>query len=143
MAGDMERPRSEGHRGDADDQHPAGEVATEGIPRKQRRRRAASRRCLPLPDGRQDPWSYPATEPVTERELESWRCAWSHRRRAGIEPMVSESDSPRAREGGIVRRRLVALTGPAQRRLRARVEAARMQRLAWLRPSPRMSSFMA
>ncbi len=46
-------------------------------------------------------------------------------------PVVSESDSPRAREGGIVRRRLVALTGPAQRRLCVRVEqAARMQRLA-------------
>jgi hypothetical protein len=46
-------------------------------------------------------------------------------------PVVSEADSPQAREGSIVRRRLVALTGPAQRRLRARVEqAARMQRLA-------------
>jgi hypothetical protein len=51
-------------------------------------------------------------------------------------PVVSEADSPQAREGGIVRRRLVALTGLAQWRLRARVEAARMRRPAWLRPAP-------
>lgn len=44
-------------------------------------------------------------------------------------PVVSEADSPRAREGIV--RRLVTLTEPAQRRLRARVEqAARMQWLA-------------
>jgi hypothetical protein len=131
----MERPRSESHRRDADDQHPAGEVVTEGIPQK-RRRRAASRRCLSLPDGRQDPWSYPATEPVTQRELESCRCAWSHPRHGGIEPMVPESDPPRAREDAIARCRLVALTGSARRCLRARVEAARMRCPAWLRPAP-------
>ena len=49
-------------------------------------------------------------------------------------PVVSRADSPRA-QVGIARRHLVALTGPAQRCLRARAEAARIQRLAWLRPA--------
>lgn len=48
------------------------------VPAQLRRRRAAAHRCPPLPGGRRDPWHYPATEPVTDRELASWRLAWRH-----------------------------------------------------------------
>lgn len=98
-----------GQPGDGDDQSHAGEVSSEG-------------------------------NRVTRLPVRSLVSALDHLDGAGLGeidgrgalfvlPVVSEADSPRARED-IARRRLVALTGPTQRRLRARTEAARMQRLA-------------
>jgi hypothetical protein len=54
-----------------------------------RRRRAASWRCPPLADGRRDPLD-PVPEPLTDAELDSWRVAWWHTRRAGLEPIIPE-----------------------------------------------------
>ena len=100
-----------------DDQHQTGEVSSE-----------SSRVARPPM-----PFLASALLPPLGGHGERPRSLWA-RLTGGVRCSVAggvESDSPRAREGGIVRRRLVALTGPAQRRLRARVEqAARMQRLA-------------
>ena len=51
-------------------------------------------------------------------------------------PVVSEADWPRAREGGIVRRRLVALTGPAQRCCAPAPRQPACSGWRWLRPAP-------
>jgi hypothetical protein len=86
-----ERPRSDSGHGDIDDRSRAGcEVGTDGIPAQLRRRRGASYRCEPLPDGHQEPWHYPATEPVSDRELDSWRAAWHHLHAFGLPAVVPE-----------------------------------------------------
>ncbi|MGH3547601.1 MAG: hypothetical protein ACRDQU_05685 [Pseudonocardiaceae bacterium] len=48
-----------------------------GVPAQLLRRRVASWRCEPLPDGRRDP-AGPVDEPISEAELASWRAAWWH-----------------------------------------------------------------
>ncbi|MBV9651692.1 MAG: hypothetical protein JO296_16365 [Pseudonocardiales bacterium] len=53
-----------------------------------RRRRATSRRCSPLPDGRRDPLDPAHTHNWSSRELESWRNAWWHLHRLGLPASV-------------------------------------------------------
>lgn len=52
-----------------------------------RRRRAASRRCPPLADGRRDPLDT-CTEPIAPGEIDSWRAAWLHLTCRGLPPLV-------------------------------------------------------
>ncbi|MGH4021748.1 MAG: hypothetical protein ACRDT0_21445 [Pseudonocardiaceae bacterium] len=59
-----------------------------------RRRRAASWRCLPLPDGRRDPLDPRcATDDrrPTARELAAWAAATAHLRALGHEPIVPDA----------------------------------------------------
>jgi hypothetical protein len=73
------------------------------VPAQLRRRRAASYRCPPLPDGRRDPLD-PVGEPLTDpRELDSWRVAWVHLDRlalpAIVPPLVLATGRARRRDG--------------------------------------------
>jgi hypothetical protein len=64
--------------------------APPSVPEQFRRRRAASWRCEPLPpDGRRDPLD-PAAEPLTEREVDSWRAAWTHLHAFGLPAVVPD-----------------------------------------------------
>jgi hypothetical protein len=83
---DLERRPGAGGRGDAGDLLGGG-VSTENLPDQLRRRRAASWRLPPLADGRRDPLDS-ADEPIRDAELVSWRAAWWHLRRAGLEPVI-------------------------------------------------------
>lgn len=48
-----------------------------------RRRREASRRLPPLPDGRRDPLDPPLHEPLTVAGIEAWRAAYRHLHQLG------------------------------------------------------------
>ncbi len=59
------------------------------VPKELRTRQAASRCCHPLADGRRDPLDA-ADEQLTERELDSWRAAWTHLHAFGLPAVVPD-----------------------------------------------------
>jgi hypothetical protein len=71
----------------ADRQQP---IASEGaaVVAGLRRRRAASWRCVPLPDGGRDPLDPAPSGRPTAREREAWRAAEAHLRTVGYVPIV-------------------------------------------------------
>jgi hypothetical protein len=92
-------PRTERRRGGSESQSVSSQldwtqgtadVSPSDVHTQLHRRRVASWQCPPLLDGYQDPWHYRATEPVSERELASWRTAWSHLHALGLPAVVPE-----------------------------------------------------
>ncbi|MGH3511657.1 MAG: hypothetical protein ACRDRB_05195 [Pseudonocardiaceae bacterium] len=106
----MNDPRTEGVRGSDESVATAGRPAHDiphprhsDIPAQLRRRRAASRRLPPLPDGRRDPLDS-THEPITDAEIDAWRATWSHLDRLGLPAIIPS----RVVAAGLAHRREVA-----------------------------------
>lgn len=59
------------------------------VPEQLRRRRAASWRLPPLESGLRDPLGA-TDEPITDAVVASWRAAWCHISRAGLQPIIPD-----------------------------------------------------